>query len=62
MLVQRIGQKIEIKRTYYCCSCDIQLGLGMEPKSVIGPVNHLNEFPDHFVIEVEGELHIWRSA
>jgi hypothetical protein len=44
----------------YCMSCDHQLGLSDE-KSDAGPFNHLEAYPDHVVIQVEGRLAIYRK-
>jgi hypothetical protein len=62
-----VGDKpMKIPRIDYCMTCDHQLGVDldddMQPKSNIGPVNHLADFPDHVVISVQGELAIWRKT
>lgn len=45
--------KSRIPRTVWCCTCDA------EPTEA-GPASHLYDHPGHYVIEVYGDLHVWR--
>jgi hypothetical protein len=40
----------------WCATCDRQLTM----EYGIGPLNHLGRHPDHYVIQVEGQLRVWR--
>jgi hypothetical protein len=43
-------------RTVWCCTCDRSL----DNKRDIGPINYLADNPSHYVVEANGDFHVWR--
>lgn len=54
--------RTHLPRTTWCCQCDRALDRKSDKPEDVGPIHHIAVYPDHVVIEVVGEFHVWRYS